>query len=1191
MGMGDESSSRRIMVASRQSSGSAGGPANEAGSSYRAALAVWFIAHALAGREIYEEFSHEPLLWPTGAVLPEANTAVDDLWVEGRQRFLFVQAKRSLTFSAPAKKDSEFAKAVGQLVRATKDDSFNTSTHHLAIAVGKATEPLRELQNALVRRRTVVTVELTSKERAALEKFKEHIQAQGLADPTPVLDSTSILYPEDVSRAGPLSHSRARDCISGLVSSGQAQTAVEVLAELVSSMAGNRQGADLETWVRLLRQRDIHFLEQGGTPASQVEARLAATERFREVVVARASRVRVLKYPLQVEPNTVNLPVCPAEELHLMPHKQATAPLSWALRLNGRIVLRGLPASGKSTALRRLAGELASDDEGPLPLRVHLPELVRRKAGSPLESAVDCALKRVPDGDRELVREEALRLLRTNGRAALLFDALDECFDRQGEAVELVRDALCECHGAVEVVLASRDSSALPVRSLGFRGFHLLKAKDLKKDLARLAQAANEKLTESDAKELVEQAVRFGGSEPFPVLLAAAATVLTARHSSMHDKSRGELLSRLIDSEVLEHEHRMNTWVEQSTLQTCLGVEGVRLALGAGFNLIAWEAVRALLPLSVERATEALAEMLVDECSMPNLLSKAAAFETLRFWDGAGVFLLGQEPSTVRPQSQVFAELGAARFLKELPVTKLSDALESMAAVDKPEVLRALAPLSRKHGSGAVNWLLEQQSFEAAQVTVRLVREGQPVDTDQSSRLAKILAERSSDSTEELLAVQAICSLSAPTRFSSTLDALIGRLQGRRRLQARIMQAIEVDRRFPIDEVNQYIDQTEAAYDAYAVDMAELQKELEEPRRLFTSPGRAGGARFNLDFRELGVEDHVNLLIARQVPASNSDLAARFLGASDGLSNSEAVCNELESRGFVRPESGAPIGARSAAARLVVRSESSLSSLDCSPMELDYLQSRRLSSLVALRALWAEAVSVDAAFVAAQDEQAFLALVVALADASSWELEVLKAEANLLQRSGGQWRWLAVGPGQTWEPGPIRDRALVDLLEHESELVARTAVEVLRHGRVAGPIRDELLALLRNKSRPIRTRDHAFRAFKQRDIEWVRGCAVSEDPFLHRRGCVLLAAAYARGRGVEPVDVCRGLNSWDLATRQEVWHQLEHLASEDPLHQDLVGSRTDPPTAWWCPNCGTKNSLPDLRCCSCHELGCKPSSG
>jgi hypothetical protein len=536
-------------------SGGAGGAANEAGAQFRARVAAWIVTHAIAGRRIEAVDLPEGLDVPSGLLLPESDSAVDDLEVHlsGGAR-LYIQAKRSLSLSSAS--DSEFAKAARQLARQASSDTFDSSSTRLAIVVGQSTGPLRSLQRILGRLHQRIAAAPTKDEAEALDSLVAHLGSPTADQLKSVMSATVVLILDLDTPESP--HREA--CIAWLsyvTESGSGEAAWKQLELKAHNLAAQRFGIDLDGWLDALRRGGVRLrADRPGAPGSMREATLRAVERYRESLVAQGRRMSLRA----LYDGLPDLEITPDARKNVLARADSTdVGLSWLVRRWTRLLLTGLPGVGKSTALRRLAAEDAALKLGPLPVMVTLPRFseVLSSGGNALELLVEVGLADLPESDRPLVRQEALFQLRTGGRSVLLLDALDECRTRRHEVVDGIRQALSELHDDVEVVLTTRDAAYAHASILALREATLEPPLDLYAALhvlaGHLAKAHGVPHEEQEvwANSILES-VRMrrdevGSFRQTP--LAAIGMVLLASEAGVEAVERGSttVLSRLVD--------------------------------------------------------------------------------------------------------------------------------------------------------------------------------------------------------------------------------------------------------------------------------------------------------------------------------------------------------------------------------------------------------------------------------------------------------------------------------------------------------------------------------------------------------------------------------------------------------------------------------------------------------------------
>ena len=135
--------------------------------------------------------------------------------------------------------------------------------------------------------------------------------------------------------------------------------------------------------------------------------------------------------------------------------------------------MTGLPASGKSTAIRQAAAFYAERDSWPLPIHLHVTDFLQRTdIVAPFDAGVELAVRDADPQDRPLLEDE-LRDRAQQGSLAFFLDGLDETRERRHEAVQRVERMLQDVHSDVEVVLATRDLAYADAMTLGFKDVRL----------------------------------------------------------------------------------------------------------------------------------------------------------------------------------------------------------------------------------------------------------------------------------------------------------------------------------------------------------------------------------------------------------------------------------------------------------------------------------------------------------------------------------------------------------------------------------------------------------------------------------------------------------------------------------------------------------------------------------------------
>lgn len=245
-----------------------GGAAGEAGSDFRAAVGAWIVVHALAGKKLEGVGPSAMRPVPTGLVLAESDSPVDDLEVKLQGGLvLYIQAKRSLRIGKDP--ESEFGKAVAQCCALAGRDGFMTEKARMAIVVGESTQPLRALAKALERRRAPIAGKASTGERKALAVLSGHLQELEESTRASLLSALDVLI-LDMGSPNSAPRERGEAWLDGrVVPHGKASLAWDVIESKIKKLAKHRLGAGVSQWMSWLEQAGIEVLHSRHTPAGQ----------------------------------------------------------------------------------------------------------------------------------------------------------------------------------------------------------------------------------------------------------------------------------------------------------------------------------------------------------------------------------------------------------------------------------------------------------------------------------------------------------------------------------------------------------------------------------------------------------------------------------------------------------------------------------------------------------------------------------------------------------------------------------------------------------------------------------------------------------------------------------------------------------------------------------------------------------
>jgi hypothetical protein len=366
----------------------------------------------------------------------------------------------------------------------------------------------------------------------------------------------------------------------------------------------------------------------------------------------------------------------------------------------GRVILTGLPGSGKTTAMAQLASVWAADETGPLPVTVKSTGILEALANQPLEHAVvAAALGGVPEGERIALQRVVERRL-SDGTLALFIDGLDEVHSEAASVVSALEALVAKAHPDVEIVVATRDSAYAQARTLGFAEVRLGMPSDLKATLMAIAEelAGQRDIAEDERASWVRE--RLGWMEAARAhdpgffetpLLSVLLLGASARHTTRSlPRSRSQVLQLLITDLAMNVEvPRRGRTAAVGTLQGSAAVE----ALLDGFTAVGAQLARAPERALADVHTELVPQM-AEAYGLPSGLARAAVRDILLFWDEAGVFVASEAPPVIRCRLRLLAELAAAR--EQVANPSAAWVADSLAWDDRHETLLLAAGLSEQ---------------------------------------------------------------------------------------------------------------------------------------------------------------------------------------------------------------------------------------------------------------------------------------------------------------------------------------------------------------------------------------------------------------------------------------------------------------------------------------------------------------
>jgi hypothetical protein len=642
---------------------SIGGQANEAGSLHRAGVAAYLAAHGLVGAAVEAAGYVEGGPYPVALTL-ESGDDVDDIRCglsDGTQ--LFVQAKRECGL------DKQFRSTVTQWaaqVQALRDGD------RMALATGRAKGKVRALGPALARRRNVHAAGPSQAEREALRALLGTLPA-GLAPQAreQLLDAAVVM---EVSAEAPVDggfREAARLLEGVIVPAGQGSRAMQALQRAFHGQAALRLGSGLDEWLRVLSDAGVIVLsDPDGPVGARRRALLDAMARYRARLAEQAGLLSLSALAedlpsLQVEGLLEGLRVAYQSPGRDRAKEDPVEEVACRWR---RMLLLGLPGSGKSTAMRELAAAWAGDDCAPVPVLAPLRDLARRLArdggGVSLVRLVQVALEDAGTPEAWLLVEELVARLQ-RGEAALLLDGLDDCGGMRGRVAEGLAKVVRELPEATPVVVSGRDSAAAAASMLGLPQARMIEPRSLGRTLDALLRHISAHRVPQDEREqwLTERRRWLASARDADAavrevpLLATLLTLLAAGDVRRPvPQRRAQLLAEVVRESVRRWEARR----VRELVDPLLPAQRPELLMDA------YAEIGHLLNSSAGAAEEdtrsVVSASLRARWGRAPSEADAVAWDLLRFWDEeVGIFVVGGD-GTVQPRTRLFAEIGDAMW-------------------------------------------------------------------------------------------------------------------------------------------------------------------------------------------------------------------------------------------------------------------------------------------------------------------------------------------------------------------------------------------------------------------------------------------------------------------------------------------------------------------------------------------------
>jgi hypothetical protein len=646
------------------------GVANEAGSVHRRNVAVFLAVHGLTGRAVLGGI-------PTFLAFETAHATDDILCELDTGRRLFISAKRTCGVGKP------FQDTVADWVKTAFE-----AGDRLVLATAEPKSSVRFLGPALERRREAPGTVAPKGEAAALDDLMEQLADETEATRDRMIDAAAVLVVND-------HHKLMCAVLEGtVVQPGQGPATVSHLESLFHTQAGSAYSGDLDSWRTRLVSLGVPLLEG---PDGSSHAQWIALAKHREALASRLGRVDLSLLADDLEPLVIPdlvMGIRVTTDTGDPDDPTDTSRLDLLARRVPRLLVEGLPGSGKSAALVQLAALWAREPDAPLPILVRLKELAGRCAeASDVTADLLCDL--AAGGRADLAA--GFRAALARGHAVLLLDGLDECLDKAALIAQGVKQTVSGLPAQTGVVLTTRPGSAAATRRLGLLNALLTTPSDLDTVLTRLLEhvaatrapddPAGWVADRSDRLRTVRSDLRDVGEVPLLSILVAL-TIADDRRADLPTTTAGVLTSAI--------EQTITRWEDRKdSLPAGYAVRPTKDQL-----LTAFAAIGRLLarqPITAPgQVRDTVIDALVRHWALPRADATERASAAMWFWDDRNGVFVTDTHGNLTARSRVFAEIGAAQWCPHLDEPELRDWVDT-AVEDQPQHAALLLAAQTDH--------------------------------------------------------------------------------------------------------------------------------------------------------------------------------------------------------------------------------------------------------------------------------------------------------------------------------------------------------------------------------------------------------------------------------------------------------------------------------------------------------------
>lgn len=537
--------------------------------------------------------------------------------------------------------------------------------------------------------------------------------------------------------------------MNSIVEGNAGASAVSAIAESVHDWAGSAGGCDVHKLVGAIAARGIVLrADPDGPPAVRAAAARAAVDNYLEGLASSNGRVDLSLLAQDLEPVVVEDLLAGVRVTNPEEERDIGEDLRVVVRRNRRMVVVGLPGSGKSLLMRELAGWCSTDPHAPAPLPVRLPDLLPRNDDHAVTAAdlVALAAERGPRGNVAQVEEFLTRAVE-NGDAILLLDGLDECREKAPWMANQLKTLVAGLPDTVGVVIATRGSAEVPAKLMGLPLVRLERPIDLDTTLeAVLEQCAARRVPRPDDRPqwlesrhawLRDARQNQPGMLQVPQLAILVALIISSNSHIEIPSQRALLLHKAVTETIERWEHSRfpgtagGSWTKDLSPEMLLD----------GFVALGRLIDGSLTPCTKSEALGVVCDMLVEAggWNLPRKKAQELATQIVVFWDThVAVFVLDEQDRLIS-RSRVFTEIATAQW-----TTTCSDvALQQ--------------------------WASDAIRFYDSEGVIALALGLNP-------RLTQVLVESSESTPEATLAVAGAVKSGAATLTATQLDSLLRHL-------------------------------------------------------------------------------------------------------------------------------------------------------------------------------------------------------------------------------------------------------------------------------------------------------------------------------------------------------------------------------------------------------------------------------